>query len=128
MKLANSGKRKWKAQTTALYPVFSLKIQFHSYLVENSEKAKLNFYLKSRFSMKPSKFPIYFAHDCRFTWRDCLLRSYSKNDELPISSQFWFSTSCKKIFLLMVQDTFMITVISVYRCLLFFLLDHKVCL
>ena len=34
-KLGNSGERKWKAQTTALYPVFSLKVPFYSYLVEN---------------------------------------------------------------------------------------------
>ena len=26
----------------------------------------LNFYFKSRFSVKPSKFQIYFANDCRF--------------------------------------------------------------
>ena len=26
----------------------------------------LNFYFKSRFSVKPSKFPMYFAHDCRY--------------------------------------------------------------
>ena len=26
----------------------------------------LNFYFKSRFSVKPSKFKIYFANDCRF--------------------------------------------------------------
>ena len=32
-----------KAQTRALYPVFSLKIWFYSYLVENSQKATLNF-------------------------------------------------------------------------------------
>ena len=41
-----------------------LKIQFYKYLVENSQKATLNFYLKSRFSVKPSKFPIYFANNC----------------------------------------------------------------
>ena len=29
-----------------------------------AKKAALNFYSKSRFSVKPSKFPIYFAHDC----------------------------------------------------------------
>ena len=41
-------------------PVFSLKIQSYSYLVENSQKATLNFDFKSRFSVKPSKFQIYF--------------------------------------------------------------------
>ena len=46
------------------YSVLSLKIQFYSYLVENSQKATINFFLKSRFSVKPSKFQIYFANDC----------------------------------------------------------------
>ena len=63
-KLGNLGDRKWKAQTTALYPVFLLKIRFYSYLVENSQKAMLKFYFKSRFSMKPSKSQMYFAKDC----------------------------------------------------------------
>ena len=54
--LGNSGERKWKAQTTALHPVFSLKLRFYSYVVVNSQKAMLNFYFKSRFSVKPSKF------------------------------------------------------------------------
>ena len=44
-----------------MYPVSSLKIRFYSYLVENSQKATLNFYFKLRFSVKPSKFQIYFA-------------------------------------------------------------------
>ena len=34
----------------------------YSYLVENNEKATLNFYFKLKFLVKPSKFPIYFAH------------------------------------------------------------------
>ena len=62
-KLVNSSERKWKAQTKALYPVFSLKIRFYKYVVENSQKAKLNFYYKSKFTVKPSKFKIYFAND-----------------------------------------------------------------
>ena len=52
------------ARTTAQYPVLSLKIQLYSYLVEISQKATLNVYLKSRFLVKPSKFQIYFAKDC----------------------------------------------------------------
>ena len=63
-KLGNSNEKKWKAQTRALYPVFSLKIRFYSYLVESSQKATLNFYFKSGFSVKPSKFQIYLANDC----------------------------------------------------------------
>ena len=39
-KWGNSGERKWKAQTRALYPVFSLKSRFCSYLVENSQKKR----------------------------------------------------------------------------------------
>ena len=61
--LGNSGERKWKAQTRALYPVFSLKTQFYSYLVENSQKATLKFYFKSRFSVKPGRSQIHFAND-----------------------------------------------------------------
>ena len=33
--------------------MFSLKFQFYSYLVENNQKAMLNVYFKSRYSMKP---------------------------------------------------------------------------
>ena len=64
MKLGNLGERKLKAHTSASYQVISLKIQFYSSLVENSQKASLNFFFKSRFSVKPSKFQIYFANDC----------------------------------------------------------------
>ena len=63
-KLGNLGERKWNTQTVTYYPLLPLKIPFYSYLVENSQKATLNFYFKSRFSAKPSKFSIYFAHDC----------------------------------------------------------------
>ena len=49
----------------SLVPVFSLKFQFYSYLVETSQKTTLKFYFKSRFLAKPSKFTMYFAHDCR---------------------------------------------------------------
>ena len=48
-----------------MYPLFSLKVRFYIYLVENSQKATLSIYSKSRFSVKPSKFQIYFANDCR---------------------------------------------------------------
>ena len=62
-----------------MYPVFSLKIQFYHYLVENTQKATLNFYFKSRFSVKTSIFPMYFAHDCRSSvdagFRDILILS-----------------------------------------------------
>ena len=33
--------------------------------MENSQKSTLNLYFKSRFFVKPRKFLIYFAHDCR---------------------------------------------------------------
>ena len=66
----NLGGRTWKAQTRALYPLFSLKIRFCCYLVESNHKATLNLYFKLRFSVKPSKFQIYFAKECRlkFVW------------------------------------------------------------
>ena len=64
----NSVEKKWKAQTGTLYPVFLLKIRFYSYLVEKSQKATLNLYFKSRFSVKPSKFQIYFANDSSILW------------------------------------------------------------
>ena len=64
--LWDSGERKWKAGTRALYPIFSLKIWCYSYLVENSQKATLKFYFESRFFVRPSKFQIYFAEDCTF--------------------------------------------------------------
>ena len=63
-KLGNSDEKNRKAQTTAQYPVLSLKTKFHSYLIENSQIATLNFPFKSRFSVKPSKFQIQFAKDC----------------------------------------------------------------
>ena len=54
-----------KTQTTSLVPsFFTKKNQFYSSLVEKSQKAMLNFYFKPRFSVKPTKFPICFAHDC----------------------------------------------------------------
>ena len=68
-KWGNSGEWKWNAQTRALYLIFSLKIRIYSYLVENSEKTRLNFYFKSRFSVKPSKFQIYFTNNCRLKWQ-----------------------------------------------------------
>ena len=48
-KLGNSDEKKWKAQTTAKYPVPPLKMKPHSYLAENSQKATLNDYFKSWF-------------------------------------------------------------------------------
>ena len=53
-----------KGNTQRKYPVSSVKFQFYSYLYENSQKASSNFNFKSRFSMKPNKFPICFAYDC----------------------------------------------------------------
>ena len=44
---------------------FKTNADNYSYLVENSQKAKLNFNFKSRFSVKPSKLQIYFAKGCR---------------------------------------------------------------
>ena len=64
LKLRNSGERKCKYWNCSLVPSLVAKNSFYSYLVENSQKAPLNFLFKSRFSVKPSKFPIYFAHDC----------------------------------------------------------------
>ena len=55
----------YEAQTRALYPIPPPNIRFYSYIAENSQKATLNPYFNSRFSVKPSKFPIHFAKDCR---------------------------------------------------------------
>ena len=55
----------YEAQTRALYPIPPPNIRFYSYISENSQKATLNPYFNSRFSVKPSKFPIHFAKDCR---------------------------------------------------------------
>ena len=65
--LGNLGERKWKAQTSLVPSLLVKKNQFYCYLVENSQKATLNFYFKSKFSVKPSKFPKYFTHDCRYS-------------------------------------------------------------
>ena len=93
-KFGNSGERKWKARTRALYSVPSLKIRFYSYLVENSQKATLNFYFKSRFSVKPSKFQIYFAKDCK-QWPELKWNLYTyllsillKNIQEPIRNSY----------------------------------------
>ena len=67
-KLRNLGERKWNTQTSALYLFTPIKIEFYKYLVENSQKSTLNFLFKSIFSLKPSKFPMHFARDCR--WMD----------------------------------------------------------
>ena len=60
-KIGNLGERKWKAQTRASYPVFSHKIQFYSYFVENRQKATLNFYFKSRFFCETQLIPNIFC-------------------------------------------------------------------
>lgn len=59
--LGSLGERKQNTQTAAYFSVPLLKIQFYSYLVQNIQKATLNFHLKSRFSVKPGKL-LYFAH------------------------------------------------------------------
>ena len=74
-KLGNSDEKKWKAQTKAQYPVSSL-YKPYSHLAENSQKATLNFHFKSRFSVKSSKFKIYFAKDYSLI---------SKTDQVPPS-------------------------------------------
>ena len=58
------------------YLVPLLKNQFYSYLAEKSKKATLNFYFKSRFLVKPSNFPIYFAQDSRERKELKLILSY----------------------------------------------------
>ena len=69
------GNEKLKTQASVLFPA---KIQFHSYIVENRQKTMLNFYFKSRFSLKRAKFQIYFAKDCRnFTIFDSIRFSVS---------------------------------------------------
>ena len=50
-KLGNSGERKWKDQSRAWYPFFSLKIQSYTCLVENRQKVTSNLYFKSRCSV-----------------------------------------------------------------------------
>ena len=55
------------------------KVSMLSYLVEISQKAPLNFCLKSRFSVKPSEFLIYFAHDCSSNiFGSCFIKFPSK--------------------------------------------------
>ena len=50
-----------KSSNCSLVPSPLAKTVFYSYLVENNQKAMLNFYFKLRSSMKPSKFQIFFA-------------------------------------------------------------------
>ena len=57
-------KKNEKLKLQPYYPVPLLTIKFYSYLVENSQKATLNFHFKLRFSVKRTKFQIYFAKDC----------------------------------------------------------------
>ena len=46
--------------------VFLLSNQFYGFLAENSQKATLNVFFKTRFSVEPGKFPLYFTRDCSF--------------------------------------------------------------
>ena len=59
------GWKKMKNSNYSLVASVIAKIHFYNYLVKISQKATLKFLLKSRFSVKPNKFPIYFARDCR---------------------------------------------------------------
>ena len=52
-----------KSSNQSLVP--NLLIENSILQLKNSQKATLNFYFKSRFSAKPSKFQIYFTIDCR---------------------------------------------------------------
>ena len=51
-----------KCLKCSLVPSVFAKIQFYSYLVENSQKETLNFLFKSRFSVEANKFHIYILH------------------------------------------------------------------
>ena len=47
-KLRNLGEGNWKVQTARYCPVFSLKFQFNSYLVENGKKKKVKHLLQTK--------------------------------------------------------------------------------
>ena len=49
------------------------KGSIRSYFVENSQKAMINVLFKSRLSVKPSKFSVYFVRDCRCLWLDMFM-------------------------------------------------------
>ena len=58
--------KKLKSSNYSLVPSPPTKNKIYSDLVENSQKATLNFHFNPRFLVKPSKFQIYFAKDCKF--------------------------------------------------------------
>ena len=58
--------KKMKSSNYSLVPSPPAKNKIYSDLVENSQKATLNFHFNPRFLLKPSKFQIYFAKDCKF--------------------------------------------------------------
>ena len=62
-KLENTHKRKSKSETRIQHPVFSLERKFDSFLIKNRKNETLNVYVKKRYSVEPSNFPGYFAHD-----------------------------------------------------------------
>ena len=55
-----------KSSNYSLVPSPPAKNKIYSDLVENSQKATLSFHFNPRFLLKPSKFQIYFAKDCKF--------------------------------------------------------------
>ena len=92
------GWKKTKYSSCSLVPSLPAKFEFYSYLVENSQKATLNFYFKSRFSVKPSKFSTYFAHACSpmmacFPWFSSAFSNtfLSLREKCPYSELFWFA-------------------------------------
>ena len=58
--------KKMKSSNYSLVPSPPAKNKIYSDLVENSQKATLSFHFNPRFLLKPSKFQIYFAKDCKF--------------------------------------------------------------
>ena len=77
-----------------MYPVFSLKIRFYSYLAHNSQKVTLNFYFKFSFfkkTLKPSKFQIYFTNKCS------LNNLTTKLDDLDVGKFKTVSVDLKKL-------------------------------
>ena len=59
-----------KYSNCSLVPSLLVKDSIRSYFVENSQKAMINVLFKLRLSVKPSKFSVYFVHDCRCLWLD----------------------------------------------------------
>ena len=58
--------KKLKSSNYSLVPSPPAKNKIYSDLVENSQKATLNLHFNPRSLVKPSKFQIYFAKDCKF--------------------------------------------------------------